>query len=160
MKKLHEIKSNRPFLMLNLILLLVVPIYSSNSHTTYTTNIYFITGDSFKEMKHFDNNNDIKKTFSSNDLDINGNLYKAEIENSFYGDKIELKLQNFGNFYIGFLVEIEGVYFEIQNPELTVTSSIVLNCDASRISIQINGANSKEVKCCRTTFTLSEITFK
>ena len=160
MKKLHEIKSNRPFLMLNLILLLVVPIYSSNSHTTYTTNIYFITGGSFKEMKHFDNNNDIKKTFSSNDLDINGNLYKAEIENSFYDDKIELKLQEFGNFYIGFLVEIEGVYFEIQNPELTVTSSIVLNCDASRISIQINGANSKEVKCCRTTFTLSEITFK
>ena len=51
MKEFHEIKFNKYYIILNLIVFLLLPICSSSSYSTYTTTIYFKTDGSFNSLK-------------------------------------------------------------------------------------------------------------
>ena len=163
MKKFGEKISNRQYLLSLLIIISLFPIASSTV-TTYSTILYFKTDGIFKEMKHIDGNdiNNIKHTYSLEDFDINNNIYKAEIQDSFFGDKVIIKLEtegtvDIGNFHIGFLVKIEDYFLENHNQELNIDTSIELDCDQDLLSVELDGTYTKEMKYCRNTIELNEI---
>ena len=153
MKKFHELKFDISYLLFSLIILLLIPIIST-SFTTYTTILYFKTDGVFKEMKHFNNNNILKQQYNQDDFIINDDLYMVEVEDSFYGEKIQITWspgtdESTSFFHIGFLVKIEDYFLEIQDPELTVKTTKDLVCSEETTFIELNTTYSEEIKYCK-----------
>ena len=160
MKEFKQIKYNKSYSIFSLLIIFLV-IIESTSFTTYSTILYFKSDGVFKELKHFNSNNAILDYTEEVSI-INGNLYMVEIVDSFYGDKIEINFENAngrnGVFHIGFLVKIEDIFLEIQDPELSVYTSKKLNCSRETTSIEINETYSEEIKYCKNSVNFSEIT--
>ena len=151
MKLYHEIKLYRIFKSYFLCLIFLYHFISSQT-TDYETTIYIKTDGNFKEMEHYDRNNNVKREYSEDQLNFKDSLYIAKIENSFYCDEIKIKFERESGdtFHIGFLVKIEDMFYEIQDKELTVETDQTnsLNCTQETTFIKINQTYSKEVKYC------------
>ena len=136
--------------------------FLSFSTTTYTTILYFKTDYTFNGIKHIGENNILKNDYDEGDLVINEQLYKVEITNSFYNDIITLDLLSSSSsvYHIGFLVQIQDKFYEIQDPELTVkVKNNEFDCSIDKTFIQVNETYSKEVKYCKTEPQKTDIEF-
>ena len=151
MKLNYKIKLYRIFKSYFLYLIFLYHFISSQT-TDYETTIYIKTDGNFKEMEHYDRNNNVKREYSEDQLNFKDSLYIAKIENSFYGDEIKIKFERESGdtFHIGFLVKIEDMFYEIQDEELTVKTDQTnsLDCNQETTFIKINQTYSKEVKYC------------
>ncbi len=145
-----------------IIYILIVLPFLSFSTTTYTTILYFKTDYTFNGIEHTGENNILKYNYDEGDLVINDQLYKVEISNSFYNDIITLNLlsSNSSDYHIGFLVQIQDKFYEIQDPELTVmVRNNKFDCSIDKTFIQVNETYSKEVKYCKNKNQSSNVEF-
>ena len=150
--------------ILILILAFLTPV-ESISFDKYSTVLYFKTDGDVKEIKYLGSNNEEKHAYQQEDLNVNNDTYTLEIENSFYGEKVQIKLTpntkgSSTNFHIGFLVKIEDYFLEIQDPELSVLGRAdSFSCNEETTHIEVNETYSEEVKYCKNIDYLSEYTF-
>ena len=96
MKEFKQIKYNKSHSLFSLFIIFLVLI-ESTSFTTYSTILYFKSDGIFKGMNHLNsnnNNNDVKRNYTDDDMTINDNLYMVEITDSFYSDKIKINFEN------------------------------------------------------------------
>ena len=164
MKQFFEKKFYISCIILILILAFLTPV-ESISFDKYSTVLYFKTDGDVKEIKYIGSNNEEKHAYQQEDLNVNNDTYTLEIENSFYGEKVQIKLTpntkgSSTNFHIGFLVKIEDYFLEIQDPELSVLGRAdSFSCNGETTHIEVNETYSEEVKYCKNIDYLSEYTF-
>ena len=145
-KSINTIKK-RKILLLNIIFKFLI-FFSNISLSFNNTIIYIKTNGIINQMKIIDEENNIANIFQETHFNYINDIFKKEIEIQ-YGEHIILNIlknENEESLFFGILLQIENLFFELDNSIFEV--SFDKNLCIHYLNINIDDTLNKNILCC------------